>query len=248
MRCRMPTKKKPEANVGEDVEEAEVIGVQPGVPPFIAVGLAGVKAIMDIAKRFGLTDKQARFVISYWTGGHNATKAARAAGYSAKSIRAQASQLLGNPKVKRAIAAVAAQQGIRIDILHARLLEIALEADVRDFEKWLNGEETLQQTYGRGINTKLVKSAKARVTTRMVDGEPVVTETRQVTLHDPLKAISLLLPALDATAEVEALERGPEYDYTVGDMLTKEFLEQVPKSLIAGILGIRSLPSPRKKT
>ena len=61
------------------------------------------------------------------------------------------------------------------------------------------------------------------------------------------KAISLLLPALDATKEVEALERGPGYDYTVGQMLTRDFLEQVPRSVLEGIPGLRLLPSSDEK-
>ena len=67
-----------------------------------------------------------------------------------------------------------------------------------------------------------------------------------MTLHDPLKAISLIRP-LEATKEVESLERGPGYDYTVGQMLTKEFLEQLPEGLLAGIIareGIKALPPP----
>lgn len=214
------------------------------VPPSAGAQAAGVKGIADIAKRFGLTDKQAQFVINYWTGGLNARRAAVAAGYSPKSIGSQAYQLLHNPKIARAIAAVAEAQGIRTDILQARLIEMALEADVAHYAGFLRGEEDLDELAARGVNTKLIKSGKTRQWTRVTrEGDTITSITREVTLHDPLRAISLLLPSLDASKEVKSLERGPEWDYTVGQMLTREFLEQVPRHVLEGIPGLRLLPA-----
>ena len=218
------------------------------IPPSAGAQAAGVKGIADIAKRFGLTDKQAQFVINYWTGGLNARRAAVAAGYSPKSIGSQAYQLLHNSKISRAIAAVAEAQGIRIDILHARLIQMALEADVAHYAGFLRGEEDLDDLEARGVNTKLIKSAKTKQWSRVTrDGDTITSITREVTLHDPLKAISLILPGLKAIKEVEVLERGPGYDYTVGQMLTRRFLKQLDRNVTQGIEALKSLPSSDEK-
>lgn len=227
--------------------EADPTTGEAKIPPSAGPWVAGVTLIKKIAERFGLTAKQTQFIINYWTGGLNARRAAVAAGYSPKSIGSQAYQLLHNHKISRAIAAVAEAQGIQVDILHARLLQIGLEASMADYEPFLDGEESLKDLERRGVNVKLVKTARKRRWTRTTkDGDTIVSEIREVTLHDPLKAISLVMPPLEATKEVEALERGPGYKYTVGQMLTKEFLEQLPEGLLAGIIereGIKALPS-----
>lgn len=50
-----------------------------------------------------MTDMQKRFSLEFASNGGNATAAAKAAGYSAKSAHEQGRQLLENPKVQEAI-------------------------------------------------------------------------------------------------------------------------------------------------
>ena len=82
-----------------------------------------------------LTPKQARFVAEYLKD-LNATQAAVRTGYSAKSAPSQASRLLTNAKVARAVAEGKAKQLESADISATRILEemkrIAL-VDVREF-------------------------------------------------------------------------------------------------------------------
>ena len=107
----------------------------------------------------GLTGKQRAFVAEYLSNGFNATKAAIKAGYSKASAHTEGSRLLRNVKVAGAIAQAFQEKGINPAAIEILLAVVAFDADVADFEPWVNGEKTLDQLRADGVDTKVVKSA-----------------------------------------------------------------------------------------
>lgn len=81
----------------------------------------------------GLTHKQARFVAEYLIDG-NATRAASAAGYSARTAQEQGSRLLSNVMVAEAVAkgqkAALSKAGLSADLVRNRLRQI-ISFDIR---------------------------------------------------------------------------------------------------------------------
>jgi hypothetical protein len=67
---------------------------------------------------------------------------------------------------------------------------LALErGDVADFERFLDGRETLEELQARGINTEVVKRVKKKrkILRREVKGDAVeelIQEEREIELHD----------------------------------------------------------------
>ena len=80
-----------------------------------------------------LTPRQQRFVELYCTF-LNATEAARQAGYSTKNADKIGHQLLGNPRVKEAIAAIRAQMSDRTQITREWLIDRLLHISNRSLQ------------------------------------------------------------------------------------------------------------------
>ncbi len=119
----------------------------------------------------GLTDMQDKFVREYVI--HlNGAKAARLAGYSERTADAQASQLLSNPKVRKALAQAIDARNRRLDASADRvLLELTACAFYRigDIASWKKGIVTItdidkislhQQAPIRSIEQKTTKDGK----------------------------------------------------------------------------------------
>jgi len=108
-----------------------------------------------------LTTKQQQFVLHYLTDAKfNGAKAARLAGYSEDSAYSIATENLRKPAIKAAIAELLPTHGLTPERIKIALLEIAFDEDVADFEKYLAGEENLEQLRERGLNTSLVHQVK----------------------------------------------------------------------------------------
>ena len=80
---------------------------------------------MEILER--LTPRQAQFVREYVTGG-NAAEAARRAGYSERTAKAIACELLTKPDLQEAIQALQAENAAKWDITRKDVIEGVLEA------------------------------------------------------------------------------------------------------------------------
>jgi phage terminase small subunit len=94
-----------------------------------------------------LNDKQARFVAEYLVD-LNATQAAIRAGYSAKTARQQASELLAKPDIAQAVARAQEKRAQRTGITAEKVLEdIERIADAAEhqgeFQAALKGRELL---------------------------------------------------------------------------------------------------------
>lgn len=95
----------------------------------------------------------------------NAKKAVLEAGYSPKGARTQASILLNHPILRKIIDERLAIRGCNRDRILALLASLSFDADMADFEPWIEGEMTLAELRQRGIRTKLLKHCKRRIVT-----------------------------------------------------------------------------------
>ena len=129
-----------------------------------------------------LTGKQQAFVAAYLSNGFNATKAAVEAGYAPDSAHVEGSRLLRNAKVQAAIASAFQEKGVAPETIQILLSSIAFDADIADFEPWINGEKTLDQLRAEGVDTRAVKSATVNPR----------TESRKIELHDRLASLKEL--------------------------------------------------------
>lgn len=149
-----------------------------------------------LARKYGITDKQAAFVREYMVD-CNAMASARRAGYSTTSHSA-ASQLMSRPKVR---AAINAEMELRSEMYSAEesrviqeLCQIAF-ADVGEVVVWNN--ERAVAKYSEQLPKSLRRVVK-RVTSK--DGKTTVE------LHDKMRALELLGKHLGMFVERQQVE------------------------------------------
>ena len=137
-----------------------------------------------------LTPKQARFVAEYLKD-LNATQAAVRTGYSVKSAPSQASRLLTNAKVARAVAEGKAKQLESADISATRILEEMKRIALIDTRTFFDADGNVKM---RNIPIDSIDSTTGVVTMdpftyadgEDVDAEDYVTVGRYTTTHSPL--------------------------------------------------------------
>lgn len=129
-----------------------------------------------------LTGKQQAFVAAYLSNGFNATRAAVEAGYAPGSAHVEGSRLLRNAKVQTAIVSAFQEKGVSPETIQILLSSIAFDADIADFEPWINGEKALDQLRTEGVDTRAVKSATVNPR----------TGSRKIELHDRLASLKEL--------------------------------------------------------
>lgn len=148
-------------------------------------------------KSLRLSNQKIQFLLKYLANGRNATKAFLAAGYSHNGAAANASRLIASDKMQRALATTTREDVANLDAVVTSLAEVAFDADLADFDAFFAGQ-SMGQLREAGVNTKLVKSAKVRRVThegKDKEGEDesyLVTETRELVLHDRLAALGQL--------------------------------------------------------
>lgn len=132
-----------------------------------------------------LTAKQQLFVDFYFIHGCNATKAAKAAGYSEKTAYSQGSRLLKDVDIDAHIRARMNEVAMQADEVLRHLAEIG-RADLDDVTDD-NGNLDFKKARESG-SSRLIRRIKSRaITTENSD----VVET-EVEMHDRLKALELL--------------------------------------------------------
>lgn len=136
-----------------------------------------------------LTDQQETFVEHYLQS-WNATEAAKKAGYSPDTARSQASRLLTNVNVKKAIAERAKSLRMNTDEWYVRVAEQA-RSDMGDF---LRDDGTIDLAAARKANkTRLLAEYQEETTIRpSEDGDPIVTTKKKIKLHSAQKALDML--------------------------------------------------------
>ena len=138
-----------------------------------------------------LTIQQQAFVNEYVVH-FDATRAARTAGYSEKSVMSQACQLLKNPKVQKGINEALENYGLKHDVLKKRVLDqlanIAF-SDITDFQEWSGDYATLKDSKGL---TKGQRAAIQEVKVTTITKEDSATHSVHVKLCSKEKALELL--------------------------------------------------------
>ncbi|MBD2753801.1 terminase small subunit [Spirosoma validum] len=137
-----------------------------------------------------LTAKQKRFCQEYVID-HNATKAAIRAGYSEKSARFTACELLGNVGVQEFIEELEKSLTKRLEdrylISKERVLNEYARAAFSDIRTYYNEDGTLKNV------TELTDGDAAALSSLETDeiklGETVIGNTRKIKLYDKLRAL-----------------------------------------------------------
>lgn len=143
------------------------------------------------SSRGGLNARRQRFVEEYLTD-LNASRAAIAAGYSQKTARQLASELLTFPNVQAAIVEGRRKMAEATGITQARVLgelELLAFSDVTHYTVDDLGDVTLAPTAPPGA-MRAVQSVKRRITTRGLGTEREITREVEIKLWDkpgPLK-------------------------------------------------------------
>jgi len=130
-----------------------------------------------------LSDQQMNFVRHYLRT-FNATKAAKAAGYSEDTAVKQGSRLLTKKDIKAAISVRLDKDGITAERVKVALAEIAFDGDIEAAEKFVVEGKSLADLAKDGFNTSLVKSISQSVTT--------AGGNRKVELYSRLDALDKL--------------------------------------------------------
>ena len=192
----------------------------------------GRERVLEAVSARSLSAKQRAFVVEYVAGGFNATKAAKAAGYSDRTADRQGSRLLKNVEIVDAIRDAMKAAGVRAEVLLDRLTEIAIEADLADFAGFLAGKETLPQLRARGVNTKLIKSVTV---TKRKDGGAL----RRIELHDSLTAARELLKHMEP-AEMSQEDMQSQFGTVEsgGECYRRILLEDINRPTVPGLKPI----------
>lgn len=138
----------------------------------------------------GLTPKQRAFITEYLANGFNATKAAIAAGYSAKTAESQGSRLLRNVKVAAVLGERARRALERRELTAERILDEIAKVAFFDPRRLYNPYGSLIPVQDLDED---VAAAVASVGTRELyaDGQPFGV-LKNIKFADKLKALELL--------------------------------------------------------
>jgi len=141
-----------------------------------------------------LESRHQKFVLEYLKN-FNATKAAEKAQYSKKTARFQASQLLTNTNIQKAIDEIKAQIS-KVDIADiqevAQFLTRVMRGNIKDVVTW--NQDGLVFTAGsEEMDTNVSRLIKKIKVTEKTSQKGDWTECKtEVELHDPVKAAELL--------------------------------------------------------
>ncbi len=205
-------------------------------------------------EKLQLTAKQLRFVCAYVMNGGNGTQAAIIAGYSATSARQRAHELVTNSDIQRALAELTMDDVYTTKGLASIMGSHAMEADIADFEPYLDGEMSLRELREAGTRTKLLRKVTKRTRTRTEtskDGVTVTTtdEVRGIELYDAQAAARDLLRMRAAAGEDSAGEpkaAPPVVNVTLMRDLRRQLVKAHDEPFVPGIPrldGGRALPA-----
>jgi phage terminase small subunit len=177
-----------------------------------------------------MNNKQEAFVNEYLKD-HNGTQAAIRAGYSKKTARTIASQLLAKLDISEAIKARIADKTMDSDEVLTRLADIA-RGDITDLMDVTSMGFTIDLTgdgeNGKNPNTKLIKKIKQKVTTYLAknesqeDREIVETEIELYSAQEALNTIAklngMIVEKMDVTSKGEKVTPNETYDRGISEL------------------------------
>ena len=168
----------------------------------------------------GLTTRERKFVVLYCQY-QNAARAAREAGYSAKSAKQIGHENLTNPYLLTAISAVMDQYGMPVGECIGRLTKWG-RGSLRPFVTE-TGEVTLTTEEAQD-NLELLKKVKYRKETRTDEFGTTETTFIEIELHDPKDAVDKMMQVHGRYKQVPGDAGGkPRAVYTLPDGTTLEF-------------------------
>lgn len=138
--------------------------------------------------KHGLTGNQLAFCREYLRNGCNGTRAAIAAGYSAKSASSLASEMLRKPKIAAQLARGLELKGVVPESVKNLYAE-HMHGDVADYAPWIRGERTLEELRDiDGIDTRIIRSATVSRVVKEGRGGSITTTNRKLELYDAQSA------------------------------------------------------------
>jgi len=177
-----------------------------------------------------MNNKQEAFVNEYLKD-HNGTQAAIRAGYSKRTARTIASQLLAKLDISEAIRARIADKTMQSDEVLTRLADIA-RGDITDLMDITSMGFTIDLTgdgeNGKNPNTKLIKKIKQKVTTFIAkkesdeDREIVETEIELYSAQEALNTIAklngMIVEKMDVTSKGEKVTPNENYNRGISEL------------------------------
>jgi len=149
---------------------------------------------------------------------HNATRSAKAAGYSAKTAGVQGSKLLKIPRVQRFIVEFETRLANRTDHSQDRLLrelERMINANMDDFTRPdENGDLTIDMRNATRDQLTAVQEFSVDQTGGTGDGERKVVLRRKIKMTDRLKAIELMAKILGYIVDKKEVKKTPAESMT----------------------------------
>lgn len=168
--------------------------------------------------------KHARFVEAYLIE-PNATKAARAAGYSAKTARVQGSALLTNPAVKAEIRRRQDARALRVEVKQDRVVEElggAAFSNIADvIEVAEDGSVKVRRLDQLPPHVQRTIESIKQVKSQHISpdgGEPLETVRLEVKLHPKVPALALLVKHL-------GMEAPQKHEHALDGVSFRELLE-----------------------
>lgn len=148
--------------------------------------MATKRPVRDENKETRVDDRQLKFCEEYLID-FNATRAATVAGYSPKTARFQASDLLTRPNIQAKIKEIAQKVMEETGDPKKRvILELQMIAfgDMKDFMEWKDGKIEWKDSKLLGDKTRLVQE--------IAESYSANGGSRKIKLHDKLKALEML--------------------------------------------------------
>jgi phage terminase small subunit len=145
------------------------------------------KSVLNPGEGKTLDDRQERFCREYLTD-FNATRAAKAAGYSEKTAGHQASDLLKRPDIQSRIQAISKEIYEAVgDPVKRIILDLQMQAfgDLKDFMEWDDQEIKWKSSKELGEKTKMVQEVSETTSAKSYN--------RKFKLYDRQKAQELLM-------------------------------------------------------
>jgi phage terminase small subunit len=148
-------------------------------------------------KAWSALNEQHKLFVFHYLKSFNATKAALAAGYSANSVRAQASDLLTRPNIAAAVTEQMDRLGITQERISNAIAEIAFGADIADLEEVFQGGK-LSELRRSGVPTHMIRKMRA-IRRKVKDGDDWA-DVDDVTVESYSR-----LEALEKLAKIKAM-------------------------------------------
>ncbi|MCX7003856.1 MAG: terminase small subunit [bacterium] len=152
--------------------------------------VAAVATPIVNARAFDLLHVRQQAFVREYLRDFNATRAAIAAGYSAKTARSIGNENLTKPDIAAAVRELMDESGISRERIMQEVARMAFRVDLADFDLLHRGK-TLAELRELGVDTSLIKKIKTRTEVEGRGEEGVQYVVREIELRDRLGALEM---------------------------------------------------------